>query len=221
MLNGRCIVVTGASGNLGSVVCARLIREGARVVAVVRKPSDRVAPGAVAQAADLESEASVEAAYEAAEPVWASVHCAGGWASGEVAKTDLATFEKMISLNLRTTFLCCRAALRRMEARGTGRIVNVAAYPVAMLSGIGGNAAYAAAKAGVIALTKAIAEEKHGVRASCIAPGTMRTPQNASGMSAADQSGWVPLEDVAEAIVYLVSPEAGAVNGAVLTLPAR
>jgi NAD(P)-dependent dehydrogenase (short-subunit alcohol dehydrogenase family) len=221
MLNGRCVVVTGASGNLGSVVCARLLREGARVVALVRRPTDRVAKDAFVQTADLESEAAVEAAYDAAEPVWASVHCAGGWAGGDVAKTELATFEKMIAVNLRSTFLCCRAAIRRMEKRGAGRIVNVAAYHPALLSGIGGNAAYAAAKAGVIALTKAIAEEKHGVRCSCVAPGTMRTPQNAAGMPSADQSRWVPLEDVAEAIVYLVSPESGAVNGAVITLPDR
>ena len=221
MLKGRCVVVTGASGNLGSAVCKRLLREGARVVALVRRGSDRVADGAVAQAADLEVEAEVEAAYSAAEPVWASVHCAGGWAGGTVAGTTLETFDKMIALNLRSAFLCCRAALRRMEPRGEGRIVNVAAYDPAMLAGIGGAAAYAISKAGVVALTRAIAESGRGVRCSCVAPGTLRTPQNTSGMPGADQSRWVPLEDVAEAIAFLVSPEAGASNGAVVTLPTR
>lgn len=221
MLKGRCVVVTGASGNLGSAVCKRLLREGARVVALVRRGSDRVAEGAVAQAADLEVEAEVEAAYSAAEPVWASVHCAGGWAGGTVAGTTLETFDKMIALNLRSAFLCCRAALRRMEPRGEGRIVNVAAYDPAMLAAIGGAAAYGISKAGVVALTRAIAESGRGVRCSCVAPGTLRTPQNASGMPKADQSKWVPLEDVAEAIAYLVSPESGAANGAVVTLPSR
>lgn len=221
MLDGRCVVVTGASGNLGAAVCKRLLRERARVVALVRRPGDRAAEGAIAQAADLDREAEVEAAFSAAEPIWASVHCAGGWAGGKVAETSLETFEKMIALNLRSAFLCCRAALRRMEPRGEGRIVNVAAFQPAMLSGIGGAAAYAMSKAGVVALTKAIAEGSKGVRASCVAPGTMRTPQNASGMPGADQSGWVPLEDVAEAIAYLVSPESGAVNGAVIPFPSR
>ena len=221
MLQGRSVVVTGASGNLGTAVCTRLLREGARVVALVRRASDPVVAGAVLQVANLEVEAEVEAAYSAAEPVWASVHCAGGWAGGAVAGTSVETFDRMIALNLRSAFLCCRAALRRMEPRGEGRIVNVAAYDPAMLQGIGGAAAYGISKAGVVALTKAVAEGGRGVRCSCVAPGTLRTPQNAGGMPGADQGRWVPLEEVAEAIAYLISPEAGAANGAVLTLPSR
>ena len=204
-MESRSVVVTGASGNLGARVVERLQRAGARVAALTRED------------ADLTNEAQVEAAYEKVlqrqGAIWASVHCAGGWAGAPFAQTDVATFEKMIDLNLRSTFLCCRAALRRM--RGEGRIVNVAALTAAALQGVGGAAAYAASKAGVVALTKAIAEEGAGVRANCVAPGTLRTPANGAA------AGHVPLEDVAEAILYLVSPEAGAVNGAVLTFPSR
>ncbi|MCA1825581.1 MAG: SDR family NAD(P)-dependent oxidoreductase [Myxococcales bacterium] len=205
MLNGRCVVVTGASGNLGAAVVARLEREGARVFAVDRA------------VADVTDEAQVEKAYDAAVskngPLWGAVHCTGGWAGGAVGETSVATFEKMIALNLRSTFLCCRAAVRRMASGG--RIVNVAAYGPLTFTGIAHNAAYAASKAGVIALTKAIAEEGGPVRASCVAPATMRTPQNAAAMPRADQSKWIPLEDVAEAIAYLLSSQAG--NGAVIT----
>ena len=203
------VVVTGASGNLGRAVCERLARDGVELFRI-----DRLV-------ADVTDEAQVEKAYGAAAakgPLWGAVHCAGAWAGGAIADTPVATFEKMIALNLRSTFLCCRAALRRMTE---GRIVNVAAYGPATFTGLGGNGAYAAAKAGVIAITKAIAAEGGLVRANCVAPGTMRTPQNAAGMPAADQSGWVPLEDVAEAIAFLLRPESGATNGAVITLPSR
>ena len=204
-MKSRCVVVTGSSGNLGRAVVERLERAGTRVAALTRRD------------ADLGVEAEVEAAFERVlqryGAIWGSVHCAGGWAGAPVAQTDLATFEQMIALNLRSSFLCCRAALRRM--RGEGRIVNVAAFTAAALQGVGGAGAYAASKAGVIALTKAIAEEGGGVRANCVAPGTLRTPANG------ETSGQVALEDVAEAILYLVSPEAGAINGAVLTLPSR
>jgi len=205
MLNGRCVVVTGASGNLGAVVSARLEREGAKVFGIDRA------------VADVTDEVQVEKAYDAAVakfgPLWGAVHTAGTWTGGLVAETSVATFEKMFAVNLRTTFLCCRAAVRRMPSEG--RIVNVAAYGPATLTGIARNGAYAAAKAGVIALTKAISQETAGVRANCVAPGTMRTPQNAAAMPGADQSKWVPLEDVAEAIAYLLSPQSG--NGAVIT----
>jgi NAD(P)-dependent dehydrogenase (short-subunit alcohol dehydrogenase family) len=204
-IQGRLVVVTGASGNLGAAVVSRLQRAGASVAGLTRKD------------ADLSDEAQVERAYDAAMqrfgPLWGAVHCAGGWAGGKVSETPVDVFTKMIDINLRSAFLCCRAALRRM--RGEGRIVNVAAITAAQLTGVGGSAAYAASKAGVIALTRAIAEEgaRTGVRCSCVAPAAMRTPQNGPG------AGQVPLEDVAEGILYLVSPESGAVNGAVLTFP--
>jgi NAD(P)-dependent dehydrogenase (short-subunit alcohol dehydrogenase family) len=201
----RCVVVTGASGNLGAAVTARLQRAGAAVVGLTRKD------------ADLSEETQVEKAYDRAIErhggLWASVHCAGGWEGGTVAQTSVDVLEKMLEINLRSAFLCCRAALRRM--RGEGRIVNVAAITAATFHGMAGAAAYNASKAAVIALTKSIADEGSGVRANCIAPGSLRTAANGN------LPGQVPLEDIAEAIFYLVSPEAGAVNGAVLTFPER
>jgi NAD(P)-dependent dehydrogenase (short-subunit alcohol dehydrogenase family) len=216
-----CIVVTGASGNLGQAVCARLLRDRMAVFGLVH--GERGLKDVETHATELTDEASVEAAYDAAMrkfgEISGSVHTAGGWEGGTVAATSVATFEKMIAQNLRTTFLCCRAAARRMKSGG--RIVNVAAYQPFTGVGISSSAAYAAAKAGVIALTRAIAEEKSGLRASCVAPGTMRTAANAKAMPDADPSKWVPLEDVAEAIAYLVSPASGMVSGAVITFPAR
>jgi NAD(P)-dependent dehydrogenase (short-subunit alcohol dehydrogenase family) len=215
-LKGRSVVVTGASGNLGRAVCARLAQDGARVVPFVhtkRAPDER--------AVELTDERSVEAGFEGVSGVWAAVNCAGGWKGGSPLKdTSVEAFEAMISSNLRSAFLVSRAALRRFGPEG-GRIVNVSAATVASLSGLGGSSAYAAAKAGVIALTKALAEEgaTSGVRANCVAPGIMRTPENERAMPGLDRSRWVKLEDVAEAIAFLCDPRSQAVNGAVVTLP--
>ncbi len=204
-MDGRVVVVTGGSGNLGRAVVSRLQRAGAIAVPLAH------------QDADLRNEAQVEAVYDKVlqrhGSLWGSVHCAGGWAGGPLAQAPVEIFERMIDTNLRSAFLCCRAALRRMG--GEGRIVNVGAFTAATLIGVGGAAAYTASKAGVIALTKAVAEEGGGVRANCVAPGAMRTPANGN------LPGQVPLEDVAEGIIYLLLPESGAVNGSVLTFPSR
>src|SRR5260370_17932843 len=99
-----CIVVTGAAGALGSVVVQRLQRDGAKVFGIDRK------------LADVTDEAQVEKAYESARRehggILGAVHCAGGWAPRTVADTTVDVFEKMIAINLRSPFLCCRAALR-------------------------------------------------------------------------------------------------------------
>lgn len=239
-LEGRCAVVTGAAGNLGTAVCSRLLREGAKVLALVHRDSELAPLGAAlltggtldpkaleVRRAELSEETSVEAAYDAAEqrfgPLFAAAHCAGTWAGARIEDTTVEVFERMLAVNLRSAFLCSRAAVRRMARHGEGRIVNVAAYTAAMGVGNAKNSAYAASKAGVIALTRAVAEENaaRGIRASCIAPGVMRTPMNASAMPGADQAGWVPLEDAANAILFLLSPEAGATTGAVVTLPSK
>ena len=188
------IAVTGASGALGSVVCARLERDGARVFRIDRK------------IADLTDEAQVERAYDQAGPLSGSVHCAGGWAAG----SSVEAFEKMIALNLRSALLCCNAAFRRMDA--SGRVVNVAAWTAVGVTGLAGSTAYNASKAGVIALTRAFAE-KGPARCNCVAPAAMTTPGNPPSPSL------VPVEEVADAIAFLLS--ASAPNGAVLTFPPR
>ena len=221
------IVVTGASGNLGSAVCQRLLADpGTRIVALVHRESSRAALaeklGARAEVriAELSSEASVAAALDGLGPLHGAVNCAGGWKGGTpVAETPLDTFDEMIALNVKSAFVVCREALRR----GAKRIVNVASFTAAQLSGMSGSAAYNLSKAAVIALTRAIAEEgaKTGVRCNCVAPETLRTKENERAMPRADPARWVPIEDVAKAIAFLLADEADSVNGAVLTLPSR
>ena len=232
-LEGLPVVVTGASGNLGAAVCKRLLADGARVAALVTRAESgdklRAALGAGERVsthlADLGSQAAAEAALAEAEarhgPLWGAVHTVGGWSGGKrVAEAEVADLDAMLAVNLRTAFVVAGAAMRRFAERRGGRLVTVAAFNVASGTRLAGNAAYAAAKAGLIALTRALAEEGAplGIRDNCIAPDTLRTPQNAAAMPSADPSHWVSLEDAAAAIALLCSP-ACAANGSVLLVP--
>jgi NAD(P)-dependent dehydrogenase (short-subunit alcohol dehydrogenase family) len=211
------IVVTGASGNVGGSVCRKLLADpGVRIVALVHRESSRASlagklgPRAEVRVAELGSEASVAAAFEGIGPVHGVVNLAGGWKGGtSVAETPVEVFDEMIAVNVKSCFVVSREALRR----GARRIVNVSSFTAAQLAGM----------AAVVALTKAIAEEgaKSGVRCNCVAPGMLQTEKNEQAMPSADSSRWVPLEDVAAAIAFLLGPESESVNGAVISLPSR
>ncbi len=235
-LEGRSILVTGASGNLGGAVCRRLLAEGAKVAALVSRPEageklraalgagERLFPISGQLGDEASGEAAVAAAEAAAGPLWAVAHTVGGWAGGtNVADASLAALDAMLGANLKTAFVVARAAMRSFARRGAGHFVAVAAHSVATGRGLAGGAAYAASKAALIALVHALADEGAplGVRANCVAPGTMQTPQNAAAMPGADQSRWVSLDEVAAAIAFLCSPASAAVTGTVLLLPER
>ncbi len=122
----------------------------------------------------------------------------------------------MLQRNLRPTFLCCRAVVPPMLSRRSGRIVCTAAR--AALQPPANVSAYAAAKAGVVALVQTLARELEGtgVTANAIAPGVIDTAANRAAMPDADPAAWTAPADIARVLLFLASPESAAVNGAVI-----
>jgi NAD(P)-dependent dehydrogenase (short-subunit alcohol dehydrogenase family) len=229
-LKDRVYLVTGASGAVGDPTVERLLAEGARVAAVaLNMPQPRPEAGGkyIGIQANLTDEAAVERAFEQAEstfgPLWAVVHVAGAWKGGpHVADSHGDLLDAMLAVNLRTSYLVSRSAMRRFVPRGSGRITLTSSYAAATLQNVAGSGAYAISKAGVIALTKVLAEEggPHGVYANCVAPLTIDTAANRQAMPKADPSRWVPVAAVVDALLSGTRP-ASEVNGAVLLLPGK
>jgi len=164
---------------------------------------------------NLADQADVARVYAGLTP-WASIHIAGGFAMGDVAKTDKAALMAQLDANLISCFLCCRAAVNAMAAGG--RIVSVAARPALEWRTGAGMAAYTVAKAGVAALTVALAEEaaKDGILVNAVAPSIMDTPANRKAMPKADFDTWPKVEEVAATILFLASSDNRVTRGAIV-----
>jgi NAD(P)-dependent dehydrogenase (short-subunit alcohol dehydrogenase family) len=219
----RHVVVTGGTGALGTAVIGTLIAAGAHCHVPFRDnaEADRFIHRndrnvTLTPSGDLSVEGMVGAIYGALPSLWASIHLAGGFATGTVAKTGKAELMTQIETNLVSAFLCCRAAVNAMK--DGGRIVNVAARPALEWRTGAGLAAYTAAKAGVAALTVALSEEvaKDGILVNAVAPSIMDTPANRRAMPKADFDLWPKVEDVAATIVFLASPDNKVTRGAVV-----
>ena len=227
---GRVAVVTGGAGALGQSICRRLLAAGA-TVCVPHRGSDGLEAlrGRLGDAerarlhvapADASDETAVAAfvagVLERHHRVDVLVNAVGGFAGGDLASTPLAEWERMLRLNLISVVVGCRAVLPTMLAAGHGRIVNIASR--AVVPPAGGFIAYTVAKAGVITLTQALAQEVkgRGITVNAVLPGTMDTPANRAAMPGVDRSGWVPTDTVAGVVGYLASDEAGGVSGAAI-----
>lgn len=166
-------------------------------------------------ALDVTDPASIQKAVEAHAPVAALVHLVGAYRGGTpVQDTAVESWDALLSVNLRSAFLCARAVLPGMLEMDWGRIVFVSSRSAER--GLAGNAAYSVAKAALGPLARAIAEECRGtgVTANVIVPSTIDTPQNRAAWPDAPHDKWVAPATVAATISWLVSNAAGDVRGA-------
>ena len=224
-LRGKVVVVTGALGVLGSAVVAALGARGARVAALDRARAEPVARGELLQLGGIDL-AEPEAAADALERVAAHfgqvdalVNLAGGfrWEALEGGSVD--TWDLLYRMNLRSCVCASRAALPHLLRQQTGRIVNVGA--LGAVKAAAGMGAYAASKAGVMRFTEALAEELkgRGVTVNAVLPSIIDTPQNRADMPDADPARWVAPAQLADVVLFLLSPAAAAVNGALVAVP--
>jgi NAD(P)-dependent dehydrogenase (short-subunit alcohol dehydrogenase family) len=223
-LANQTVVVTGASGNLGTAVARAFAARDANVVLVARRVEAMAGVRLERQlvvAADLVQQADAQraAAETMARFGRIDVLCniAGGFRMGApVHETTDEIWNFLLDLNVVTMLNMVRAVVPRMLAQGGGRIVNVAAN--AALRGTAGMGAYCATKSAVIRLTESMAAElrERNVNVNCVLPTTLDTPENRAAMPGADPSRWVQLDDLARTIVFLASPGARAIHGAAL-----
>ncbi len=224
-LDKECVIVTGASGNLGAAVSRLICQKGARVVCV-----DRADDGFAALAEGLDpdrllllngrdltqkdvADAVVAETVAHFGNVTGLVNTVGGFRTGRVAADALDQFDTMMMLNARVALVTSAAVLPALMAAGHGRIVQIAAQPG--LRAGAGQAAYAASKAAVLRIVEAIAAEHRADRitANCLLPGTIDTPQNRAAMPDARSDVWIPPMAIAEVIAFLLSPAGAVVTG--------
>lgn len=224
ILAGRNVVITGATGALGSAVVASLLERGAACHLPMREAT---LPAHLPWRADprvhatpevaLDDEAAVAAYYAGVPPLWASVHLVGGFAMNGIAETSLDEVRAQWSINAVTCFLCSREAVKALRKTGEGgRIVNVTAR--ASVGSAPGMLSYTMAKAAVTSLTQSLAAELVADRilVNAVSPSLIDSPANRKSMPDADFSKWPRAEQIALAIAWLASPDNTLTSGAIV-----
>jgi NAD(P)-dependent dehydrogenase (short-subunit alcohol dehydrogenase family) len=222
------VLITGAAGSTGPHVARAFAARGVRLAPAARRleqaealldelglDEQRGLPAAV----DVTQAASVAEWVAAVTARWGRVdvlvNLAGGYQPGKpVHQMDESDLDFMFSLNARSAFLTCRAAIPHMLAQKRGKIINVGAK--AALAAGRRSTAYAVSKAAVLRLTEALSAEvrEHGINVNTVLPSTIDTPDNRAAMPNADTAKWVAPDDLAAVIVFLASDAAQAIHGA-------
>lgn len=223
-MKGKQVLLTGGTGGLGMGVTAEVLGQGADVTIPYHneKEVERL-KGKLAAAefdrirfvsANLSNESVVEQLVNDMGRVDVLIHLVGGFSMGKTHEYSFEQWKKDFDLNLNTTFLVCKHSLRKMLEHGYGRIVTVGSRGAVQPGGQ--LAAYSASKAGVVALTQAIADETKGtnITANTVLPSVIDTPANREAMGSAQADKWVKPESLAQVICFLASEAAKDMRGA-------
>ena len=227
-MNNKSVLLTGGTGGLGLGVTPVILAHGLQVTIPYLQEDDLKSLQNNLPAADFEriqfvkanlsQENVVEKLVNDLGRVDVLIHLVGGFSMGATHEFSYDDWQKTFDLNLSTTFLVCKHCLRKMRSQQYGRIVTIgsrgAVEPAASL------AAYSAAKAGVVALTKAIAKETKdlNITANVILPSVIDTQANREAMGEEDADKWVKPESIAELICFLASEAAQDISGAAIPI---
>ena len=224
-VDGKIVLIAGGSGALGQTVVPAFSKAGAQVITVDRNPPSAQVGGRAAMKADVTDEADVQRLVDdvirTRGCIDALVNLVGGFAMGRVVETDAALWQRMLTMNVTAAFLLSKAVLPHMVARGTGRIVHVAAW--AAVEPFPGAAAYIVSKASLLTLIKVLALELSGsgVTVNVVLPNTIDTPANRARMPQTDPSTWTKPESIAGTLLFLASEEARQISGAAIPIGVR
>ena len=236
----RVVIITGGAGGVGQGVTRRWLAAGASVLVAdaaehaldnLRDACAAEAGEAVSRLATVAADVTTEqggrdivadAARAFGRPPDTLLHLVGAFGQGPLDAPDApALWAKMLALNLTSAFHCYRAMLPALRERGGGWIVGLGSRDA--LAPPAKTAAYAAAKAGLLALTQSLSQEVRadGIHVNVILASTIDTPANRRVMGEDDAANWVAPEDIADATFYLCSDAARAVHGATLEVYAN
>jgi len=225
----KVAVITGATGALGRVVVKAFLDHGMRVVSTYRNEEKQnqlvdflgEADALMSVKTDVTNEADVQALFQKVIEKYGRVdillNIVGAYKGGtEIANTKEDDWDSMMSINLKSAFLCSKAALPHMMRQNYGRIINVASRTALEKRYRSKSGAYAVSKAGVVVLTETTAEEtkRYDINVNCILPSTIDTPSNRQILPEADFSKWVKPEQIAKVLLFLVSEDSNTISGA-------
>jgi 3-oxoacyl-[acyl-carrier protein] reductase len=230
-LNGKNVLITGATGGIGSAIAKTLHSQGAKLVLSGTKEeklqqlASEISDDCKYLACNLSNTAEVEDLFDKAESLVGQIDIlvcnAGVTKDSLILRMKNEDFDHVIDVNLKSTFILNRNAIKKMLRRKNGRIINIAS--VVALTGNPGQSNYVASKAGMIGMAKSMAQEvaSRDVTINCVAPGFIESPmteilteqQKNAILSKIPAGKMGSAQDIANAVAFLSSPEANYITG--------